>query len=252
MLKPQNNGRLLIYLAVGYIAFAEVLSWEILKLPLCIVVSENQPSDNHTGYETCATLHEGIMRVLVFLWDHATHDNISAAAAVVIAIFTLTLWRSTRLLWLSGERHSERQLRAYLMIDAVELSNIAIGGQPEARLTIKNYGRTPALNVTQWAVMGFQAFPLINEIPARGERKLPPRPLGPGAVVHLKTGINRALDPTTLMAIQTESHAIYVRGEIRYDDVFGKSRETDFLLFSHGNRAAQGTMASYDTGNRMT
>jgi hypothetical protein len=81
---------------------------------------------------------------------------------------------------------------------------------------------------------------------------LPPRPLAPGATVHILTGVNIELNPATLTALERKSHAIYVTGEIRYEDAFGVPRETDFLLFCTGAQVAKGTMASYDTGNRIT
>lgn len=241
----------LFYLAAGYVAFAEILSWETSQFPSCIVVSEYQTADYRPGYETCATLHEGIMKVLTFLWEHATHDNISAAAAVVVAIFTWTLWRSTRLLWVSGERHSERQLRAYVMVDIVDIDNLSMGGNPEATLTFKNSGQTPAVELTHWAAMGFSTFPLTGPLPRR-DGQLPARPLAPGATTIVNTGIDRPLNAATLNALMAGTHALYVTGEIRYTDAFGKLRETDYLLFCTRDMVGRGAMASYDTGNRMT
>jgi hypothetical protein len=43
-----------------------------------------------------------------------------------------------------------------------------------------------------------------------------------------------------------------VVGEIRYRDAFGKYRETDFVLFCTGAMVTTGTMASFETGNRIT
>src|ERR1700738_3083753 len=44
-----------------------------------------------------------------FIQANFTHDNVTATATVVIAIFTVTLWFSTYKLWKSGEIHSERE-----------------------------------------------------------------------------------------------------------------------------------------------
>jgi hypothetical protein len=83
------------YLIAGYLAFAEALSWETSKWPLCLVVSEYHSADNHSDNQACATFHEGIMRGIFFLWGFLTHDHITAAATVVIAVFTFTLWQSS-------------------------------------------------------------------------------------------------------------------------------------------------------------
>jgi hypothetical protein len=54
--------------------------------------------------EACATVQEGSIRSLETVWTQFTHDNITAVGTAFIAIFTLTLWRSTRALWLAGEK----------------------------------------------------------------------------------------------------------------------------------------------------
>jgi hypothetical protein len=47
-------------------------------------------------------------------------------------------------------------------------------------------------------------------------------------------------------------YAIYLVGEIRYEDAFGKKRETDFHLFCTREMVAEGSMASFHVGNRIT
>lgn len=172
----------------------------------------------------------------------------------VLAASTIGLWIVNYFVLRHGRETAERQLRAYVMIDAASIENVKIGGCPEAKLTIKNYGQTPAINLTHWARMGFYPYPLpLTSVPLpKKDQILPPRPLGPGAVVHVFSGIDKPLNPATLNAIEAKKYAIYVTGEIRYEDAFGKLRETDFLVFCHGSMAARGAMASYDTGNRIT
>jgi hypothetical protein len=68
----------------------------------------------------------------------------------------------------------------------------------------------------------------------------------------ITTGINQQLNTVTLAALQNRSHALYLVGEIRYKDAFGKRRETDFVLFCTGPMVATSTMASFETGNRIT
>jgi hypothetical protein len=101
--------------------------------------------------------------------------------------------------------------------------------------------------------MSFNKFPLdLKSIPAKPSRVLPPSPLAPGGKVFLTTGIDKPLNEPTLNAAIARSHAFYVIGEIRYVDAFGHPRETDFLAFCTGDAVTKQTMASYDSGNRIT
>jgi hypothetical protein len=89
----------LFYLATGYVAFAEVFSWETSRWPSCLVGGAVT-----SGRATCATLHEGVIRVFWFALDYVNHDNVVAAGTVMIALFTWTLYRSTNKLWIAGEK----------------------------------------------------------------------------------------------------------------------------------------------------
>jgi hypothetical protein len=101
MLKPRNNIEILTWLVSGYLTFAEVLSLEASKWGApCLVISKYPSTYYQFDRETCAPLHEGIKRALAFFSEHLSHDNITAAATVCIAIFTYTLWRSTHAMWL--------------------------------------------------------------------------------------------------------------------------------------------------------
>ena len=156
----------LLYLAVGYLGFAEVLSWETSRWPGCIVVSGYQRPDNRSGQQTCATLHEGFMQFLAFIWDHATHDNIIAVASVMVAVFTATIWLVNR----SQLQRSQEVERAYVSgggarhlrryvnppnVVPVFPANASILTQPDGtvivveptaffELHINNHGKTPA------------------------------------------------------------------------------------------------------------
>jgi hypothetical protein len=78
-------------------------------------------------------------------------DFIIAAATVAIAIFTLTLWRSTDKLWDAGDaqlthakRTAERQLRAYVGIDSIYFQHLQADKPISVIIVIKNFGLTPA------------------------------------------------------------------------------------------------------------
>ncbi|MGA7807080.1 hypothetical protein, partial [Bradyrhizobium sp.] len=137
-------------------------------------------------------------------------------------------------------------------IKSVRVEGLNSGGSPRAIITIKNSGVTPARNVTHRAKMGFSTFPKMTPMPERGQVPSPPGAIAPGGEINMSTGIDKPLNDATLIALLTGTHAIYVVGEIRYDDAFGKMRETDFHLFCTRELVNEGTMASFDIGNRIT
>jgi hypothetical protein len=179
-------------------------------------------------------------------------DTLVAAFTALLFFATIALWWSTRRLVKGAEETSERQLRAYVMIHSVAIRNTTVGGKPEVTITFKNSGETPASEMTHWARLGFHPFPSPISFPQKPRQTMPPAPLAPGGVIMITTGIDRQLDTTTFATLQNRSHALYLAGEIRYKDAFGKPRETDFVLFCTGPLVASGTMASFETGNRIT
>jgi hypothetical protein len=166
---------------------------------------------------------------------------------------TLALYVATRQLVIGAEKTAERQLRAYVMIKTVRLEGLKDDGCPRAIVTIKNSGNTPAKNVTHWAQMGFSTFPEMTLFPVRdSSRIMPPGAVAPGGKIIMSTGIDKPLNAPAINAIEKGTHAIYVVGEIRYEDAFGQTRETDFHLFCTRGMVAEGSMASFHTGNRIT
>ena len=64
----------------------------------------------------------------------------------------------------------------------------------------------------------------------------------PGGVVHYHTGAARPLTADEMTELQAGTKAIYVYGNITYDDAFGHPRHTNFCLGS-----ASGVHRSYKT-----
>jgi hypothetical protein len=177
-------------------------------------------------------------------------DKIAVIASVVAFLQFIALIATVFVM----RRTAQRQLRAYVMIKSVRIDNVIIGGKPEVLITLRNSGQTPAREVTHWAKLVFSTFPEISELmPGRDVREtLPTSFIAPGGKLRLNTGIDLPLNGPTIKAIADQSHALYVKGEVRYVDAFGVKRATDFFLFCTGALAANGTMASYKSGNRVT
>ena len=87
-----------------YLAAAELSSCLPSYSFSCILISDENSAKDYSGNQSCATVHEAVFRFVRFIWVNANHDNINAFAAVAIAVFTFTLWRSTLKLWEAGEK----------------------------------------------------------------------------------------------------------------------------------------------------
>jgi hypothetical protein len=180
-------------------------------------------------------------------------DTLLVGFTALLFIATLALWWSTRRLVTGADRTAERQLRAYVMVNAIGIKNLIVGGKPEATINIKNSGQTPASEMTHWARIAFSTFPVPGNIPGAEQNVvLPPGTLAPGGERQVTVVMEQPLTAATLAALQNQSYALYVVGEIRYLDAFGKIRETDFMAFCTGPLVDAGTMASFRTGNRIT
>jgi hypothetical protein len=140
------------------------------------------------GQESCSLYGLPLfvtIKVAEFIEDH--EPFFTATASIAIAVFTATLWYSTKKLWLAGERQlahskdtSQRQLRAYLDFDGVSWLRLAADAPADAMpdgllVCIKNYGHTPATEL----VLETRYYLKIGE----GE----PKPLGEAGVEKLES-----------------------------------------------------------------
>ena len=106
---------------------------------------QKQRSGNSCGFADSLTYRAG---EYVTEWIDRRHDFVTAAATVVIALFTIALWRATDRLWGAGERQldhltesSERRLRAYIFPVEAVLTKFSAGQSVECKIVTKNRGR---------------------------------------------------------------------------------------------------------------
>jgi hypothetical protein len=150
------------------------------------------------------------------------------------------LFVATFLLWFGGERHAERQLRAYVTIvgGGMTLVNLVEGGMGLLiNLELKNSGQTPGYNFTTW----------IKEPKLLDKDDLPFGPatpfsertgtsiIGPGASVHINWTM--PIDAAGVAAIGNGSKKVFVWGGADFIDAFKKPR---FFIFRSVN--AQGIL----------
>jgi hypothetical protein len=160
-------------------------------------------------------------------------------AGVGVALFT---WRTIR-------QSSERQLRAYVLIERGIIANVAnplseyaqkqeISARivaphagPTVQITIKNTGQTPAYDLVHWGEMLIQEFPLKSSLltmpqPAKLFRSV----LGP-SVPEVKTlRLPQPLSDEQIQGLRESRMAIYCHGEIHYRDAFNKRRVSHYRV----------------------
>jgi hypothetical protein len=177
--------------------------------------------------------------------------NANAGAIAGLAIVLLTLIASGLLIVAYlGITTARVGMRAYVAVAEARLENIGDGQTPIAVVTIKNFGRTPAYQLVQWARVGADVFPLKNEPPKVNEDKTSPtRALAPQGTVILRPKYKAPLTAASMAALEAGTHAIYVEGKIEYRDAFNRKRRTNYLLFAGGKIGFTGELSAYVTGN---
>jgi hypothetical protein len=246
MLSPREFWALLV---LSYIGFAELTSIWMSQWPLCIVVSEYQAAEDSASNQTCATLFEAIVRLIRFIWESADHDNITAFGTVMIAMFTLTLWRSTSNLWVATNKaaaaardaaeHIPRVERAYVFLWR-EVSHATrpnpLGGDIfEINFAFHNYGKTPAI------VRRIEGdIPVVDNYPTSlrdvGALDIPPALIISGDETGQSYRQSQLIMPDQWPVIQRWERRLLFLGRVVYLDIFGQERETGFCLELMGNR----------------
>lgn len=184
----------------------------------------------------------------------------------LLVLFTFLLWLATRNLVKGAEKTSERQLRAYVFPEAyiicaaneageiVEPQQvIAVGFRPVSVVRFKNTGQTPAYGVTIFGRMEIVDWSLVEgALPEIDFTKsdVSRTSLGPGAATT-KFEINeRNLTTEDMAVLQSGKKAIFVYGEVRYQDIFKKIRFTKYRMFIGGPVGIRSiALSSHERGN---
>ena len=131
----------------------------------------------------------------------------------------------------SMEGTSERQLRAYVGVSKVEVDKLGVGHKTRLRITIKNFGQTPAYAVRRWADM---------KVADRSETSFPDddddggaRTMNPGDSFILSSRHEIDLTQDDMDRLKADTARIFLWGRLTYDDVFGSPHEATFR-FEYG------------------
>lgn len=170
-------------------------------------------------------------------WTAHNDKAIVALSTVVIATFTLALFGATFLLWWAGERHSERELRAYLFLKDITLSNFgSTTERVEATISFRNCGATPAHSVNIRAAIDLVGLPRTDfSYPATGPSHIRSQSsIGPDVEVDAFRRLLRPVNQGEYNAVLSGKVGLFVFGEASYMDAFGKKRYTRFRYVQTG------------------
>ena len=164
----------------------------------------------------------------------------------MIFAFTFALFVATYLLYTAGE-HSERQLRAYVLISQGEISDIMSDQKIAVKLFVKNYGQTPAYKVAAWLRVDIAPFPLKTTLQPADVQQIDNTNIGPGGEQLMRL-ISDGPIPVELRAgfEPQKASAVYVHGIIKYVDAF-EIRRTNFRLYKGGRSGVTGPELSFTT-----
>jgi hypothetical protein len=170
---------------------------------------------------------------------------------IITAIATATAAWYTRKEWQSTTDNGRRQLRAYVFPDQANLVWQGTTKPTVAEIVIKNSGQTPAYRLSTTTSISVDNNPLQTDL------RVPSMPdnhtvIPPSGSYALSVGMDKPLTADQLKTIQKGTQAIYVIGEIAYDDAFGECRVTRYRFFYTGAGADIGSkvgLAYLDEGN---
>ena len=165
----------------------------------------------------------------------------------VIAFFTIGLY-------LIGRDTARKELRAYVSADTKEV--VGSDGKPVANsigVEMRNAGQTPARRLTHWMYIEVRNFPLSKDLePPEEDRLRVYSVLHPG-MTRMIIGDFPVKDVENAKTrIENGSMALYIWGEITYDDVFGEERTTKFRFWLGKEGMRLHRFAHYATGNEAT
>mgnify|MGYP006909091071 CR=1 FL=1 len=145
------------------------------------------------------------------------------------------------------------QLRAYLGVLDASITPLRSGTHPlRAKITIKNFGQTPAHNVTHLHAVNVRPFPNSEDFELVSSGPQSRSVLEPGAVVEsVLVGESLTIDEED--AVRDGRMAIYAYGEIEFVDAFGAKRISKYRLMQGGDVGIRnGLLSTCGEGNEST
>jgi hypothetical protein len=161
----------------------------------------------------------------------------------LIVLFTCLLWFATRGLVIGADKSSRSQLRAYILVNPIGITNLDPADNPLMFLHFANVGKTPAHHAT------YSGDFFIADHPLREDFIFPPLPeQKPGVTTLPGTQFQGNIVSTarftqaqlveTFQAPAAGGRRLYVFGKLDYIDSFGTPRWLKFCWSFNGYHPA--------------
>lgn len=148
-----------------------------------------------------------------------------------------------------AERTAERQLRAYVGVADDKVEMISPGFEPMVSLEIKNFGQTPAYNVTVWTEISVME-PATAVFEDKSAAEPGRRVLNPGTTMTVVSTKDEALTEDEFGRAKADTARLYCFGTIRFTDAFRRPRIAKFRFETRGGRiVAMERLTLSDEGN---
>jgi hypothetical protein len=189
----------------------------------------------------------------------------AANGNAITAIATVLLSGVTGgLVWLGIEQSNtaRAQLRAYVFVESAAIADgptpygplHAVSGCPRCLINVRNYGNTPAYEVSNISDILVEAPSNINNLSIPDISDYVKASIGPKGGTTAERDLGRALSPFEIDAIMRGDLLLIINGKITYQDVWGKSHYTEFRLGYVGQYPPpRGVILRFlTTGNKAT
>jgi hypothetical protein len=236
--RMRKGWRFVFWLGVIVVGAAVWMSWWAASgfwIPIC---QDASVSDGCLSYDE---IRAWIAQASGYASGVAEDANRWAALIVavftaVLAIFTARLWRSSEKLWTVTNRslqHAEqtarKELRAYLSVEPLGISEYAGHNLLVGRFKVRNIGKIPARDVSIYSTIGSDADATRSEFPI-GTARISPTVLQPGAEMEFMSYEGYPIPADQLDADEPLKLAgyLYVWGEVLYTDELNTMGWTSF------------------------
>jgi hypothetical protein len=147
---------------------------------------------------------------------------------------------------------ARRQLRAYILAANAKFEIGRVPSERYVEVTMQNYGRTPALNVTSVFGVGVREWPLCSQLPEPDQGiKKAVAPLPPGRDSVNRLPISR-LNDWEEKELREGRAGVYCWGTVNYVDIFGCPHQTTVRMVCEGESIHKGFMHECEEGSTAT
>src|SRR6266496_2070416 len=207
------------------------------------VEKQKSEADQRTGEKENENKSKKNLISRVFQFIREYNAEIVTLSTAIMALFTVALFIATFLLWSGGERHSERELRAYL--SATPFMVLNWGMEKEfigVDCHFENHGQTPAFEINhvfQIAIAeGFNPELPPADIPVTQNNVVFPH-----SFLSTRFFLHRPLTKEEIRDVEEGKRRMHCWGVTTYRDAFRIRRRTRFARSVGGPDLAESARA---------